>query len=586
MNGTDRKYPATGYAIRADTAPSAISISTASAATFALALRWIDKCVNNHPGCQRENPSSHVLPTRLIDVGPEDGVQQPCLYFPSSQDFNLSYLTLSHCWGGAKTYTLNSATFHELVHGVVLSKLPQTFQDAIQICRRLKQRYLWIDSLCIQQDSREDWQKEPAVMGLIYQNSHCTIAAVSGENSQAGCYKQRNPLADMPCWISRNPALAAYIDDHDYRPGHSQQPFHSRGWVLQERLLSRRTLGFTNSGIFWDCRQCMASEEHPYQVPTESLAQDDIHLKKAFNRLRLTLPIEPASQDNVHRFLRSWHDIIRVYTKLNFTYPSDKPVAFSGIGADAQRRSGLTYYYGLWKEYILQDLLWYTPYPYSTRPFVETVSKVDGGWFYKCHRRSPSFSWISSDVRVDYHVSFLRHSYNQFKRPSLSDFVGSGILCVPQVIEGKYYMEEYELDVLDREDENGNLRLTKKNHIMAEIGATDPIPDTVEYRTRAIYIHSPSAVEELEPYMVLKGPVLRFKTKKIRHVSGRSQWSHPYDSVEHVAPGAVRCEAAMVMLPFTQRTDDGHRPTASHATGGHTSEASEVRYCSSDNGFL
>ena len=43
------------------------------------------------------------------------------------------------------------------------------FRDAIYICRTSGVRYLWIDSLCIIQDSRKDREAEIRRMGAVYQ---------------------------------------------------------------------------------------------------------------------------------------------------------------------------------------------------------------------------------------------------------------------------------------------------------------------------------------------------------------------------------------------------------------------------------
>jgi Heterokaryon incompatibility protein (HET) len=49
-------------------------------------------------------------------------------------------------------------------------------------------RYLWIDSLCIIQDSKEDWSYEASLMGQYYQNSAVTIAAVGAEDGNDGLF--------------------------------------------------------------------------------------------------------------------------------------------------------------------------------------------------------------------------------------------------------------------------------------------------------------------------------------------------------------------------------------------------------------
>lgn len=36
---------------------------------------------------------------------------------------------------------------------------------------------------------------------------------------------------------------------------------NSRGWVLQERLLSRRTIHFASDQVYWECREHIVAED-------------------------------------------------------------------------------------------------------------------------------------------------------------------------------------------------------------------------------------------------------------------------------------------------------------------------------------
>src|SRR5256885_16010047 len=70
--------------------------------------------------------------------------------------------------------TLNMHT-----RGIPFSHFPKTFQHAILICRGLGVNYLWIDSLCIIQDSEEDWALQSARMTDVYSNSWLKIGRAS-----------------------------------------------------------------------------------------------------------------------------------------------------------------------------------------------------------------------------------------------------------------------------------------------------------------------------------------------------------------------------------------------------------------------
>ncbi|KAK8062786.1 heterokaryon incompatibility protein-domain-containing protein [Apiospora hydei] len=81
-------------------------------------------------------------------------------------------------------------TLSSHLNGIAIADLPQSFQDAVDITRRLGIRYLWIDSLCIIQDCKKDWDSEAQRMAEIYESSHVTIAATDSLNGDGGCYRR------------------------------------------------------------------------------------------------------------------------------------------------------------------------------------------------------------------------------------------------------------------------------------------------------------------------------------------------------------------------------------------------------------
>ncbi|KAF5641742.1 het domain protein [Fusarium tjaetaba] len=64
--------------------------------------------------------------------------------------------------------------------------LPQTFQDALKVARALEIPFIWIDSLCIVQDSPEDWKHEASLMAQVYANAYVTIFADAAPDSTSG----------------------------------------------------------------------------------------------------------------------------------------------------------------------------------------------------------------------------------------------------------------------------------------------------------------------------------------------------------------------------------------------------------------
>jgi hypothetical protein len=160
---------------------------------------------------------------------------------------------------------LTASSASALLSGLPLSSFPAIFRDAIQITHRLRQRYLWIDSLCIFQDSLDDWRPESARMGAIYQNCAFSIAALSGRNSHHGCFATRNPLSYRPLPLRCKPdyyfiqTLMPYLWTED---SFMRAPLLRWGWAMLDRCLSPRTLYFGDHGVYWECREARMDENH------------------------------------------------------------------------------------------------------------------------------------------------------------------------------------------------------------------------------------------------------------------------------------------------------------------------------------
>ena len=81
--------------------------------------------------------------------------------------------------------------------------LSKTFRDAIKVTRHLGIRYIWIDSICIIQDSREDWEAESTMMGQVYRHCECCIAATAASDGTFGCFVNRDTRVLKPLRIPR-----------------------------------------------------------------------------------------------------------------------------------------------------------------------------------------------------------------------------------------------------------------------------------------------------------------------------------------------------------------------------------------------
>ncbi|OCK74010.1 hypothetical protein K432DRAFT_339512, partial [Lepidopterella palustris CBS 459.81] len=134
---------------------------------------WIETCLGEHKICQSSSPP--VLPTRVLHVGSE-GVDPRLV---SGEGIEASYIALSWRWGSTLPLRTLGENMEEHQRGIAMSSLPPLFRDAVVVSRKLGCKYLWVDALCIIQDSSRDWEQEAAKMTEVYSNAWVMIAADS-----------------------------------------------------------------------------------------------------------------------------------------------------------------------------------------------------------------------------------------------------------------------------------------------------------------------------------------------------------------------------------------------------------------------
>ena len=388
--------------------------STDSTEHLKLATSWLDECSKKHIQCRP--PEAQALPSRLLFVGDGDA----CIHLTETPtcDQNIRYCALTHCWGGAlDILKLEHHNYHQLHHRIILQDLPKTFQDAAKITRGVGVAYLWIDSLCIIQDSQIDWDREASKMGAIYEQAALTIVASNARNAHEGCFTVSNPLVSKHCRLAANEKQTIWVGGSSVAPL-TEPHVYSRAWVQQERLLSHRKIFFENSRIRWHCKAGTADQYNPLGVinqrkggdstisgaeifGTNALSYIDTVKRQECSRdleslmqLRdndfdalMQLNPGPALEGKMlWQFHSTWNTLVTNYSRRKLTRAEDRLIAFSGLVSRVQRQTGLTYFAGLWKETLLLDLCW---------------ERVD----FKLTRRSstycaPSWSWASLNCEI------------------------------------------------------------------------------------------------------------------------------------------------------------------------------------------
>ncbi|KAK2615791.1 hypothetical protein N8I77_002518 [Diaporthe amygdali] len=315
-------------------------------------ITWNHRCRESHPKCQRETP---LLPTRVIEVSTEDG---HCRLYESHGE-RADYTALSHCWGKITILRTLKSNIEAHTNCIKLETLPKTFQDAIKITRIIGVRYLWIDSLCIVQDSADDWARESATMASIYRNAYLTLAATAANDGSEGLFKPRQVDTYFHALSSTQNALdGVYIrarrqrrhdclrqlDDPSYHLG--SNPLMTRAWCFQERMLSSRILHFADDEMVWQCQEgrsceCGVCKDYPHDEPSKVIDSDTIAQERKSQALEME---------------HSWHKKIRDYTSLDITMDTDRLPAFSGIASTLVAAN--EYMAGIRQSCALDDLLW------------------------------------------------------------------------------------------------------------------------------------------------------------------------------------------------------------------------------------
>jgi Heterokaryon incompatibility protein (HET) len=151
-----------------------LTIRSDSLATLQLIECWLIQSWK-YQGGALDSPnltsSGKIQPKRLIDVGTKDDNRLFLSVDPRERQEDSRYICLSHCWSYGHPLRTTTVTLPARTKRICFSDLSQTFRDTIALTRYLGIRYLWIDSLCIVQDSIIDWQEESAKMGLYYTSS-------------------------------------------------------------------------------------------------------------------------------------------------------------------------------------------------------------------------------------------------------------------------------------------------------------------------------------------------------------------------------------------------------------------------------
>lgn len=386
--------------------------NTDSSDSLNIAKGWLKQCLaaersakDHHDNHDHNLQSLGIVPAespkRLLQItpskDPNDSSGQSVRLI-ETRGRHYKYLALSYCWGKVSdtgtAWMTKSDTLHQHMEDTDWRNFPATIRDFLWVATALDVQYVWIDSLCTIQDDISDWEIESAKMGGIYRGALLTVAASRAHGSSVGLFNQdRAPhnfnhpstFSKYVCVESclRNGRISRlYLDHPGERSAEEQQyaievydsPLAGRAWALQEQVLSRRTLYFGESQLYWECGHCRLSQNNaPHAHP--------IHGEYQLSNLCKPL--------NMRQVLIYWyHNVVEGYTRRGLTDPDDRLVAMSAIARATYLNRQVEYAAGLWRDCILPGLCWYRWG--RGRKNVTTTA------------RCPSWSWASQMSAVRY----------------------------------------------------------------------------------------------------------------------------------------------------------------------------------------
>ncbi|KAJ4248729.1 hypothetical protein NW762_012567 [Fusarium torreyae] len=320
----------------------------------------------------------------VIDMENESLVPLPY----SDNGFELrfdAYATVSYVWGNGNSRQhstrISNIQSRRKSGGLsnVIRNLPKALRQGIDLIHQLGIRYIWIDALCIVQNSSHSWNLNARAMHLIYGNSTLTICAADGMDATAGLlaldedHKPRQTIVNYASgvWLMLHRPAETSIETTQW---------NKRAWTFQERLLSKRCLIFTEGRIFFQCRSTGMSED----VFSDRLGRGwSLDLVRA--------PLQMLSQLKT-RAMWFYTHCVALYTVRELYEPFDILAAFSGMCKLIGQTIRAPFVFGLPTSHFDLALLW-QPVGKSSRL---TKARISDDPKYK-DMRFPSWSWCGWD---------------------------------------------------------------------------------------------------------------------------------------------------------------------------------------------
>ncbi|PQE26371.1 Heterokaryon incompatibility protein [Rutstroemia sp. NJR-2017a BBW] len=296
-------------------------------ADLKLAGLWLGCCREAHVGCaaRKSGPAEgkgkgkvELRGFRAIDCEAKPPVVV-------SRPWSEPYVVLSYVWGPPS------------------GDWPPTVLDAVEVTRRMGERWLWVDRLCIDQGNAEEKAWLISKMGEIYEGAEFTIVGAAGD-ARTGLLGVSGAKREVQPGIPGSTLLVSTLPDP--RTTIRSSEWATRGWTYQEGVLSNRRLVFTSSQIYWECNGMAVHESLDLldlYDPTETRFADymlagifdgDIHRVPELQYGYQKYAIE---DEDVEVQVRKLDAHISAFTARQLSFDSDALNAFLGVAGRYER---------------------------------------------------------------------------------------------------------------------------------------------------------------------------------------------------------------------------------------------------------
>jgi hypothetical protein len=308
-------------------------------------------------------------------------------------------------WGAKQKTTLVSHNESSLAEDNALDgNVSETIADAIDLVAAFGLEYLWVDALCILQDSDLDKKEQISNMDMIYRGAWLTVIAASGEDAAAGLpgltpgsrnIEQEEAMITAPS--PNNPGFSIITTLSSVTNGSVAMPhpfsktkWNTRGWTLQEKALSLRTLTFTEEQIYWACQSSQWCEDTFAEC---SLGQFSYY---SSNRQELSIQVNRLhsvswqSQDPIDEIWQRYQVLVRQFGLREFSFDGDAYNAFAAILKEISRSTGEHFLWGMPASRFELGLNWSAREGAQRRDVLSTLPMTS------LNRRVPfpSWSWL------------------------------------------------------------------------------------------------------------------------------------------------------------------------------------------------